>query len=343
MNNYLKTYKIILTVQSPVFIGDGKKIGKKEYIFDYRNSMVYVPDFDKMFDYMYKKNLLLKYQDYMLKEDRLDLAGWLKNNNILSKDYMSWISYSMSSGDAVFDNKSKKEIDSFVKDVYGKPYIPGSSLKGAIRTVLLADNIMKNRAKYSVSNSKVMNGNLAVPRNRLLTDEMKEIEQQRFYTLNRKDKNDRPVPKSNAVNDVMSGLRISDSKPLDTSSLVLCQKVDENTSGIERKMPLLRECLKPGTTVEFDLTIDTTICPFDKDDIMAAINSFAQNNLNCFDMSFKSNGTQKKDSILIGGGTGYQTKTVTYPLLGKSPQTVDRISKIIEATLGKDAKEKQGI
>lgn len=333
MNDYLKTYKIILTTQSPVHVGSGKKIGKKEYIFDFRTNTVHIPDFAKMFGYMRNTRNLEKYQDYLLKDNR-DFAWWLKTNNILQKDYKNWIDYSLSAGDAVEDLKSKKEIYTFVKDAYGCPYIPGSSLKGAIRTALLANDIIKNRLKYSNSSSNVMNSNLLnTKRNYLLQKENKEVEQHYFNTINRTDADGKPVPKSNAVNDIMSGIRISDSKPLDISCLVLCSKVDENTAGVEREIPMLRECLKPGTTIEFDMVIDTTLCSFDKDDILAAINNFALCNAQYFDSSFKKNGILAKNTIVIGGGTGYQTKTVIYPLLGKSARSVERISKIIDATL----------
>jgi len=173
----------------------------------------------------------------------------------------------------------------------------------------------------------------------LLSDEIKEAEQNSFNTLNRIDKDGKYVKKSNVVNDTMSGIRISDSSPLDVSCLVLCQKVDENTAGDPKKLPMLRECLKPGTVVEFDLTIDTTLCSFDKDDIIKAINSFTQNNVQYFDNAFKSNGILPQNALLLGGGAGYQTKTVTYSLLGKSTQSIAHISKIIEATLNKNSKQ----
>lgn len=336
MNNSLKTYKIILTVQSPLFIGDGRKIGKKEYIFDSLAGDVYIPNIEKMFEYLYSKNLLPKYRDYLLKDNYLDLAGRLKNWGIPPKEYMKFVSYKMSCGDVFEIMKNRKEIFTFIKDAYGYPYIPGSSLKGAIRTTMLADITIRNRDKYRDLTDRVMSGDLSLSRNKLLSNEIKEIEQRRFYTLNRADKDGKPVNKSNAVNDVLSGLRIGDSKPLKTADLVLCQKIDESVTGNERELPLLRECLKPGTTVQFDLTIDTTLCSFDKDDIMRAINGFTQYNAKYFDSSFRKLTALPKDALFLGGGAGYQTKTATYALTGKSPQTVEQVGKIIDSTLGKD-------
>ena len=51
-------------------------------------------------------------------------------------------------------------------------------------------------------------------------------------------------------------------------------------------MPLLRECIKPDTTVEFDLTIDTTLTEITVDNIIEAINNFAKHNAQNFDSAF---------------------------------------------------------
>ena len=39
------------------------------------------------------------------------------------------------------------QIISFIKDAYGKPYIPGSSIKGMLRTILLCYDILNNKNK----------------------------------------------------------------------------------------------------------------------------------------------------------------------------------------------------
>ena len=58
----------------------------------------------------------------------------------------------MNSGDALLGNGGKQgrthEIQCFIKDAYGMPYIPGSSIKGMIRSALLAYEVKKNPKKY---------------------------------------------------------------------------------------------------------------------------------------------------------------------------------------------------
>lgn len=47
--NYLKHYEMELIILSPVYIGSGEKIGKKEYIFLPLKKRVLVPDLGKMY------------------------------------------------------------------------------------------------------------------------------------------------------------------------------------------------------------------------------------------------------------------------------------------------------
>lgn len=69
--------------------------------------------------------------------DKVDFAAWLQRERIPRKVWEEWTDYKLDSTDAVSDTRSKVEIQTYIKDPYGMVYIPGSSLKGAIRTTLL--------------------------------------------------------------------------------------------------------------------------------------------------------------------------------------------------------------
>ena len=68
--------------------------------------------------------------------------------------------------------------------------------------------------------------------------------------------------KENAVCDELSGLRISDSRPLYVQDLILCQKIDKGMDGNNQILPIFRECLKPEIKIYFDMTIDESICNY---------------------------------------------------------------------------------
>lgn len=327
MKDFLKKYEIVIETTAPVFIGSGEKIGKKEYIFNDKEKKVYIPDFKKMYQFLKEKDLLDSYQTYLLSDNR-DYAYWLKSQGIQKNDYMPWISYSLDSGDAVFDKKSKKEILTFYKDAYGQPYIPGSSIKGFFRTALLHYNIQKQeeretkQMRYSIKKAEQKG------RNSYLLKEVKDIESKYFNTLNKEQKR-----RYSAVNDHMSGFRISDSKPLSMTDLVLCQKVDVNVEGSEKRMPLIRECIKPGRIIIADITIDTEEFPYTIQELKEAVQSFMKMYIEVFVRKYygKRKRYSNDNMLLLGGGVGYVSKTITYSILGQ--EGVEHVSKIIDNTL----------
>jgi len=328
--DYLKNYKITVEALGPVFVGSGDKIGKKEYVFEKFENKVLVPDLAKMISGLDKLKALGKYEYYLLNENS-DLYFFFKNNNIGKEQYTKWMTYSLESGDAVFENRGKKEILTFTKDAYGLPYIPGSSLKGAVRTALLAAGILDNTADYDIYRKSIPNAD-SWKRNSYLGREISEIETKEFNTLNRKENR-----QSDAVNDSMVGIQISDSKPLKLSDLVLCQKIDVNTSNEEKRMPILRECIKPGTKIEFALTIDTMLSKYDISNITSALSKFYSFNYEIFQKSFKKQKSSAITPLYLGGGCGYTSKTVTYPIFGKLAG-VKEVSRIIDNTLPLKAK-----
>ena len=105
--------------------------------------------------------------------------------------------------------------------------IPGSSIKGMLRTVLLAGELQSAQGKYRSSASAVIRnaGASGVRRDRYLKNEVSDIENTAFHTLHRKDERGKEIQLKNAVNDCLSGLVVSDSDPIEPSNLILCQKM----------------------------------------------------------------------------------------------------------------------
>ena len=129
----------------------------------------------------------------------------------------------------------------------------------------------------------------------------------------------------------MRGLRIGDSEPLSVDDLTLCQKIDVTKDGHERALPILRECIKPKTDIRFPMTINPEYFKHSSEYIMKAAAIFAQNYNKCFLEKFPLNGIGGGGNLYLGGGCGYVSKTVSYPLLGENG--VKRVSEIINATI----------
>ena len=131
-----------------------------------------------------------------------------------------------------------------IKDAYSNPYIPGSSLKGMFRTIILGADIINMAHKYQNAGQDLIrnlnNRNLNIKN---LDKDIKNIEGIKYRTLHR----ERTQP-LDAVNDVLQGFLVSDSEPLTVDSLVLCQKVDIHIKGAEKRMAaqLKRPLKQPG-------------------------------------------------------------------------------------------------
>ena len=66
MRDYLKHYRVKICVLSPVYIGSGEKIGKKEHIYMPWNHHVIIPNVEKMYMDLQKKGLGKEFADYMM-------------------------------------------------------------------------------------------------------------------------------------------------------------------------------------------------------------------------------------------------------------------------------------
>ena len=324
MNSYLKNYTIELATLAPVFIGSGEQLGKKEYIYDKYEKKVWIFDRKNLYKHILEENLSDAYESYILGKNG-DLYVWMKENNISKSKYSTWAKYCLDCSYAELSERNR-DISLFVKDSYGLPYIPGSSLKGAIRTVLLGYKLSMNPPTGQLQ-SDIKYNSKARRRNELARNLRRpsQMLEETFHTLKRE-----KVKKENAVCDELSGLRISDSRPLNMKDLILCQKIDKGIDGKDQMLPTFRECLKPEIKICFDMTIDESMCNYKKSDILEAVEYFFDN----ANKQYKKYGALSQDRkcvITIGGGAGYISKTVPYNIY-PDREVVQVVSNILEAS-----------
>ena len=329
MRQFLHRHKIVLNTLGPVFIGDGRELVKREYVLNKRERKVTVIDQSKFFQYLTRTKKLESYEQYILRKSG-SLQSWMYEERISFQDMKTFAAYEYSCGD-VAELNTMKNILTFIKDPYGMPYIPGSSLKGAIRTVLLGSDILRHHEKYSRA-ADYFSQRTSFDRNNMreIDREIKRAEEIRFCTKKKDEKNQ-------TVNDIMNGLHIGDSKPLSLDDLTLCQKIDVHVDGRERDLPILRECIKPETRLEFDVTIDDTECPLTIEQIRSSINVFLQGYNKLFLEKFQEETPYVKDVIYLGGGAGFATKTVLHDLLKNSKTRSKTIGSILNLKLPRKA------
>lgn len=327
MNQYLKCYQVVMRTLGPVFVGSGNEIGKKEYVF-LNQKKIGVLDIQGVYGELCRIGKGNAFEDYLLGNNGMDLTLWLRKQNIRIEDMKPFVKYTLDCGDAIIEKGANKlHVMECIKDAYGNPYIPGSSIKGMFRTILLGTDILNSPQKYQNAKQNLRkNMNITTSRTNYLKRDAGDIERIAYRTLQRE-----KTKPNDAVNDVMQGMIISDSEPLSAASLVLCQKVDLHTKGTERRLPILRECIKPNAEICFTITIDTKLCPLTETAIMEAVQIFIDSYYKKFTASFAGMEKPKATDVLLGGGCGFVSKTVIYPLLGKK-EGLDIVPKVFEKT-----------
>lgn len=313
MNQYLTSYQVIMRTVGPVFVGNGREIGKKEYVFLNRNQ-VGIPHIQGLYGALQKRKKETAFEEYLLGRGNMDLTSWLQKQRIDRKEILPFIKYTLDCGDAIIDRgPNRLQIMECIKDAYGKPYIPGSSLKGMFRTIFLGADIIAHPEKYgNVKKDLWQRRAIGTGRNYYLKNNIGDIEGIAYRTLKRNEK--KP---NDAVNDLLQGFVVSDSEPLSADDLVLCQKIERHTDGAEKRLPLLRECIRPETEIRFTITLDKSICPLTGKSMAAAIKVFIQSYYRNFIEAFSGMDMPKANYVLCGGGCGFVSKTIVYPMFGK--------------------------
>lgn len=318
MNNFLEQYRIKVKTLAPVFIGSGASLTKKEYVYKPDENKVIVLNFGKVLREIRTGKAARELRKYFMNNSKEDLKEFLDKQDIEINPEWIETEYSIEGAESVFANDKFKGISLFIKDAYGNPYIPGSSLKGAIRTALLKYEISNRKYKYKYFTTKipdiVKEGKIKIIKKNL-SSQTKKIEDKSFLVeLKAKKRNGQK-----ATYDVLKGLIVSDSKPLSIDSLTLCQKIDRKQDATENEIPILRECIKPGTEVEFLLTFDGVYFNKSIEDIKQAI-QYSYGSVRSWTEEFLPNEldeTGSADCLYLGGGVGYVSKTFTYDLLSK--------------------------
>lgn len=306
---HLEIYDVTLTVETPVFIGSGKTINKKEYAYDESKKLVTMIDMHKLMKMLVDKELIDEYERLILGNA---YNGGMNEflSTCLSKEEIESLTLYQCSVKGVFDDqKPHNDICQFMRLNDGRPYIPGSSLKGALRTCLFA---------YLVKNDSDLTGFLDIQydkRDRILipptTKGDKYACESVFHTLPINTKRPR-----DAVNSIMRSISISDSEPVDFKSMTICNKVDIRTSGTMSKPNLLRECIRPGTKIKFKLAIDKSLHGLSIEDVRSAVEKFFKfynaEYLPHFRLPNNAVSVTAPDHIILGGGSGFFSKTVVY-------------------------------
>lgn len=125
-------HKYNLEILTPVHIGTGEKIGSVEYVLDKGLHRI---DMNELF-----KDSTFKVQTFInFSENRNCYLGEF-NKELALKYTLYYVAIDSKIESELLNqikNNRSADINEFKKNVFNQPYIPGSSMKGAIRTAIL--------------------------------------------------------------------------------------------------------------------------------------------------------------------------------------------------------------
>ncbi len=335
-------WKVRLTTFSPTFIGSGDTYKKDRYIYNMQDKTVSFLREEKWISFLHTAGIMDDFAAALLRGGRrFDLFGYLKNQPTLQRRYGTvWnILRDMKQKGAidrevryfsVGKDKGPNDIAGHIRDAEGNPYIPGSSLKGAFRTAILSHVIRKNPSRYG-SYWKDMESAAGNKR------EMERI-------MGQLEKSIAIPPWEDMVKSYFRGLTVSDAVFLE-EKMCVAAKADLSIGDDDiHQVSLYRECIDADAVLEFTIGIDDSDAGMGHygiktfADLQKVLREFVDFQYDILQKPFKRNGdveledieNHKNGELLLGGGTGFLTKTLIYSLASDRRQAVYVTRKLME-------------
>lgn len=340
-----------LTCISPIHIGNGEVYKAYEYYYDQYNRMVYFLDPVKWAAFLAEKGLLDAYAEDVGKS-RVYLKRWLDSRIERGPALQTVPKMAFSSSRVYLFSDNKRSVNDIVRqqrDVYGYPVIPGSSLKGVIHSAIRWHLICRNPEKYRDLWPEIQsavgqrNRREVQVRIRNLTARLENRTVNVLHLTSEKGKD--------ALNSVMRGIRISDAhlvvKKRDT---VLIQKLDASfkkkkgygRAAVEPEghtLSVFRECIPSRSKYRFTITLDQGIVQriglSSLRELWQWVREYTQAGIlmqeKVFGQDFSTEFAEAKTAdLLLGGGTGFLSKTVLYALAPNQKEGQQTLAKYLD-------------
>ena len=366
MNNrdFQETYKMAVEILTPVNIACDEVLKANEYLYDAKTSTVYFLNQMMWHKFIYTHNLFDEYERYIKSSSEKSLYEWLQSFGYKINDIKLAIKSKTFAHVNVLKNKNTlNEIMLQSKLIDGTPFIPGSSIKGVIRTAILYDLLNKNReikkqywneikSLRSSMKSAQINKYLINGINKDINKKATNLEVALLHKLNLVNKENKPIKQFNAVCSVMRGISVGDSEHINQAvPMEVLQKIDLGLNkdvDAGKEMPVFRECILPKAKFNFQLKIDKTMTKEiginSIDDLLRMLQNYFDFVNDIFKSAFGKRCEHLFDeinggNIYLGSNTGFLTKTLVMALADRKEEAVDFIRDLLDMNFNqKDAK-----
>ena len=331
-----------LTCIAPVHVGSGEVLRPFEYLYDRDKLKAYFLHGAKWFSFLEDRDLSDAFVQYLETEatgrKSRNLLEWLKVNHVTLSDLRQANVIRREIPVAkLSDQRAKKPTLNnvtcqLVRSDNAHPYIPGSTIKGALRTGILYHFIRKDPGRfdsYWQEISSVRGSDKASAWNDIIL----RLEQEILHTLTYDG-----AKKRDAVVSALRGLSVSDAALVGckaSASTVIVQKIDATTlikrgaARGESAISLFRECIPAGSRLRFAVTADLAMLEtagiMSIDQVMESLRDYTSDGLRLQKQVFLPMNPRfyqplfekaETADMLLGGGTGFLSKTLIYALAG---------------------------
>lgn len=328
--------KYELECLAPIHIGSGVRLKKYDYIYDGRGRVgtaSFVSQ-GRLMRLLAAEGLVDAFASDLLHREVRDLGIWLREHHVPQARIKNIITRQAKAYVSQLDPKDKKTLNDLACMMTladGRPYIPGSSIKGAMRTAILHHLLQQNQAlktKYwgevtrAIGDRSANAGGLKKKLQRLALALENELLAQLDYRDAKGELSDA------AMRSVMRGIVVGDASPARPISTVILAKTDATTKRgrdgkYQHAIPLVRECLPTGARLELQLSLDPSVTRIIGLDSIATLlewcREYSQFGLELLDAAFGQRysaalGEAREAHLLLGGGPGFISKTLFYSL-----------------------------
>ena len=212
-----------VTIKTPIFIGNDEEYYPQDYVL-YEDSVCFI-DRDKFIKKIKKDGLL---EEFIKKSENIDNLLDFIYDNVDDSVYTYCVETEYEANESLYRSYSLP-LKAFIKDKFlSKPIIPGSTIKGVIRTALL-DYIVE---KFGIKEKNIYT-----------------LEGEVFYNEDKED------PKK----DILKALFVSDLKPINYElKVIVIKPKNRSMKKRDNNIPVVLECLVDGE-FEGEIRIDTNL------------------------------------------------------------------------------------
>lgn len=344
MNDFLESKMYKLTCIAPVHIGSGEQLKSFEYLYNRDRQQVYFLNNGKWAQFLVTRNLMEEFSSLLDRSgnvSRMNLWEWLKRKRFHEKDCGLFVKRKASLQAELSDKKGTlNDIHTGICDGTGALYIPGSSIKGALRTGILFHLLEQNSDIKSRVKARIMSA---------LNGDMRGFKREAQKIIGDLEKSllEKKVQDGNKTFErkYLAGLQVGDAHVKKLVDSVVLQRYDvstlKNATNHGNPLPLFWECIPAGSELFLRISIDKPMLQklgIDSiEEIIGYCQAYMNRALKVQVQVFSKFGRQynevfseaKAADFFLGAGTGFLQKSLWLSLFDNDKQAIIGLKKFL--------------